>query len=110
MADTCRLAVSRIEYSLSDEAKEESPRLPPNPYNSVDPAPPMAERDPARLKGILLDEGASLFDRYRAMFSLRNVGTEECIRALGEGTRQTDYTKIVRGNLTANSCYAQKRT
>ncbi len=86
VADTCKLAVGRIEYLHSGKRKEEEEDLPRNPYDSVDPAPPLPERDPAELRGILLDEKKPLFDRYRAIFSLRNLGTEECITALGEGS------------------------
>lgn len=58
----------------------------PNPYLSVDPAPPSAEKDVGHLKAKLLDENASLFDRYRAMFALRNHGTTEAVESLAEGT------------------------
>lgn len=36
-----------------------------------------------------MDEKESLFARYRAMFSLRNLGTEESIVALAEGLKDT---------------------
>ena len=52
---------------------------------SVDPAPPSVNNDITALKGRLLDETLPLFDRYRAMFSLRNVGTSEAVLALAEG-------------------------
>ena len=34
----------------------------------------------------LMDENLSLFKRYRAMFSLRNMRNEQGIEALAEGT------------------------
>lgn len=37
------------------------------------------------LRSSLLDEALPLFDRYRAMFALRNIGTEEAVLALGDG-------------------------
>ena len=37
------------------------------------------------LKKILLDENQSLFERYRAMFALRNIGTDEAVLAICEG-------------------------
>ena len=37
------------------------------------------------LTQILCDESEDLFQRYRAMFSLRNLGTEEAVDALGKG-------------------------
>ena len=39
------------------------------------------------LKQILLDENRSLFERYRAMFALRNLGTDEAVLAICEGSR-----------------------
>ena len=65
VADTCRLAVARIEYYSSGEGKAEE--LSANPYNSTDPAPPFPAKETsvAALKGIMLDSGESLFRRYR---------------------------------------------
>lgn len=60
-----------------------------NPYFSVDPSPPAVTKDVPQLKAILMDQKESLFARYRAMFSLRNLGTEESIVALAEGLKDT---------------------
>lgn len=60
-----------------------------NPYLSVDPSPPAAVKDVQALRNTLMDEKESLFARYRAMFSLRNLGTEESIVALAEGLKDT---------------------
>lgn len=38
------------------------------------------------LKTILLDENQSLFERYRALFALRNIATDEAVLAICEGT------------------------
>ncbi len=88
VADTCRLAVARIEYFSSD-LKE---NLPDNPYNSVDPTPPFANdmTDVSALKAILMDPKESLFRRYRALFSLRNIGSDESVLAAAEGLKCTD--------------------
>lgn len=59
-----------------------------NPYCSVDPAPPAARKSVPELRSALLDESLPLFDRYRAMFALRNLGTEEAVLALGDGKVQ----------------------
>lgn len=58
-----------------------------NPYSSVDPAPPAPRKSVPELREQLLDESLSLFDRYRAMFTLRNLGTEEAVLALGDGEK-----------------------
>nr|MBE5726526.1 nero [Cucujiformia] len=82
VAETCELALERIRWlkNSKDEAKNLSQSL----YNSVDPAPPALSTNISELKGILIDDKASLFNRYRAMFALRNIGTEQAIAALGE--------------------------
>lgn len=41
----------------------------------------------AKLRDQLLDTKLSLFDRYRAMFSLRNIGSDAAIDALAEGLK-----------------------
>ena len=42
-------------------------------YGSVDPAPPSTESDVTILKQLLLDENLQMFQRMRAVFSLRNT-------------------------------------
>lgn len=83
VAETCQLAVRRLEW-LQQHGRE--PAV--GPYLSVDPAPPAEESDVARLRATLLDEALPLFDRYRAMFALRNVGGEEAALALAEGEEE----------------------
>ena len=59
-----------------------------DPYSSTDPAPPALEAKNIKiLKENLLSEDLELFPRYRAMFSLRNLGTDESILALAEGLK-----------------------
>uniref|UniRef100_UPI00358EFCC8 deoxyhypusine hydroxylase isoform X2 n=1 Tax=Myxine glutinosa TaxID=7769 RepID=UPI00358EFCC8 len=84
VAETCQLAVQRIEW-LQNEQKREGTNLGSNPYLSVDPAPPSQERAVASLRATLLDCDAPLFDRYRAMFALRNAGGDESALALADG-------------------------
>lgn len=79
------MAFSRIKWLQNPELASELTS--PNPYLSVDPAPPSAEKDVGQLKAKLLDENASLFDRYRAMFALRNHGTTEAVESLAEGNQ-----------------------
>jgi len=52
-------------------------------YLSVDPAPPAETKSVAELKEQLLDHKLSLFERYKAMFALRNNGSADAIEALG---------------------------
>jgi deoxyhypusine monooxygenase len=87
VSETCQLAVRLIKYKAQqasgDIQETEHDR---NPYLSVDPAP-AAEKHVSteQLKSVLLDATQSLFDRYRAMFSLRNRNTPDAALALAEG-------------------------
>ncbi|KFU93973.1 Deoxyhypusine hydroxylase, partial [Chaetura pelagica] len=45
------------------------------------------ETDVAELRRALLDESRPLFERYRAMFALRNLGGPAAALALAEGLR-----------------------
>lgn len=83
VAETCQLALERIKW-LQNQSKEQ---LTENPYHSVDPAPSTESKSIAELKSILLNEEESLFNRYRAMFSLRNLRNPEATIALGEGLK-----------------------
>lgn len=82
VAETCQLAVKRLEWLISGGTEEGTDG---NPYCSVDPAPPAPKKSVPELRTQLLDECLPLFERYRAMFALRNLGTEEAVLALGDG-------------------------
>nr|NVI76139.1 nero [Cucujiformia] len=84
VAETCELALDRISW-LNNSI--EGSDLSKSPYNSVDPAPPALSKNTNELKSTLTDEKASLFDRYRAMFSLRNIGSENAVTILGEALK-----------------------
>lgn len=84
VAETCQLALDRLEWLQSNNQNKS---LEKSPYMSVDPAPPFETKDVESLKKTLLDENASLFDRYKAMFSLRNCNTPESILALSKGLK-----------------------
>nr|NVI76081.1 nero [Cucujiformia] len=85
VAETCELALDRIKCLQNSE--EECDKLLRSPYNSVDPAPPHVSNDINELRGILTDEKASLFDRYRAMFALRNLASLESVKVLGQALK-----------------------
>ncbi|KXS09760.1 deoxyhypusine hydroxylase [Gonapodya prolifera JEL478] len=83
VSQTCELAVANIEHTESKES--EQPRY-GSVYMSVDPAPALTKELPvSELRSKLLNPKLPLFERYRAMFSLRNKGDEEAIAALGAG-------------------------
>lgn len=80
------MAVRRLEWLQSGGEKQlDDTSTDKNPYCSVDPAPPAARKSLSELRIILLDESLPLFERYRAMFALRNHGDEEAVLALGDG-------------------------
>ncbi|XP_050299033.1 deoxyhypusine hydroxylase [Anthonomus grandis grandis] len=80
VAETCQLALDRIKWLQNPDTIN----LSKNPYHSVDPAPPNTLENVEQLKNMLINEQESLFNRYRAMFSLRNLGSTRAIEALGE--------------------------
>ncbi|DBB09843.1 hypothetical protein WJX82_010128 [Trebouxia sp. C0006] len=82
VAQTCQLALQRIQYhnQHATPAEQDESR-----YLSVDPTPAAPSSTPANeLRAKLVDEEARIFDRYRAMFALRNKGGQEAVTALGE--------------------------
>ena len=91
ISETCSLAISFIEWKLNGgiEGDIDQPMVCAcmlNPYSSVDPAPPHPKHVSLSTKeigSILHDHNVSLFERYRAMFSLRNRGDKDCIYELG---------------------------
>nr|NVI76140.1 nero [Cucujiformia] len=84
VAETCQLALERINWI---NCSNENGDIFHSPYNSVDPAPPHVNSDTTALKNILFDDELSLFERYRAMFALRNLGTQKSVNILGEALK-----------------------
>jgi deoxyhypusine monooxygenase len=92
VSETCALALRLVQYKQStavaearddDEDECDDNLLDRNPYLSHDPAPAMQKsKTTQELQDILLDSSRSMFDRYRAMFSLRNRNTEEAALVL----------------------------
>jgi deoxyhypusine monooxygenase len=58
-------------------------------YGSVDPAPPFDETDLSILKSMLLDENLRMFERMRAIFSLRNNRSLKAIEILCNAFQST---------------------
>jgi len=84
VAETCELAYQRIEW-VHREGKDTN-----SPYDSVDPTPSSTINDVNQLKSILIDPSQPLFERYKAMFTLRNINTDDSILALGQGLHCPD--------------------
>ena len=92
VGETCRLALNFLSWKLNDgvEGDEDTPiacACMLSPYSSVDPAPPHpkhAALSSEEIGFILRDESAPMFERFRAMFSLRNRGGVESVKELGK--------------------------
>lgn len=100
--ETAELAIDRIKWDNSEEGKRhlketEAVDFVPT-YTSIDPAPPtsgllsgapkpqdLSHANIDALKSKLLNTSIPLFDRYRAMFALRNIGNAEAVDALAAG-------------------------
>ncbi|KAA8911504.1 armadillo-type protein [Sphaerosporella brunnea] len=87
VAQTCELAIARIEWEASEASKTE--QLQQSAFASIDPAPPLpgveTEINYQKLQEKLNDQSLPLFERYRAMFRLRDIATPEAIDALASG-------------------------
>ncbi|KAK5449778.1 deoxyhypusine hydroxylase [Exophiala xenobiotica] len=92
--ETCDIAVDRIQWAHSESRKAEA--LKSSDFASIDPAPPMplATETPSipDLQTKLLDTSLPLFQRYRAMFALRDLASppdlptaEAAVHALASG-------------------------
>lgn len=86
VAETCEIALDRVNWIHNNQTQNEESQK-ENIYASVDPSPVSTTKDVARLSEILLDESEKLYERYRAMFSLRNLRTVDSINAIGKGLK-----------------------
>jgi len=90
IAETCQLAHQRIKSSLEREELSFSDSA---PYKSYDPVMPSKEcfgDDMDKLEAILLDTSKSLYERYEAMFVLRDMNTPESAVVLAKGLKSMD--------------------
>ncbi|MCJ1465931.1 deoxyhypusine hydroxylase [Pseudocyphellaria aurata] len=75
--ETCEIAIGRIEWEHSGVGEEEKLRT--SDFASIDPAPPISQATHAysitELQEKLLDTHIPLFERYRAMFALRDLSS-----------------------------------
>jgi len=78
--ETCQIAIDRINFYNSQT------EIPSSPFVSTDPAPPFPKSySIQQLSKILMDPSFSLFERYRAMFALRDKNNEESVLIIAEG-------------------------
>ncbi|KAG1361382.1 Deoxyhypusine hydroxylase [Cocos nucifera] len=80
--ETCELALRRIReqknISSGDEASVKF-----SPFLSVDPAMPASLNSPVdHLREVLLNEEEGMYERYAALFALRNAGEDAAVNAI----------------------------
>eukprot|EP00300_Choanocystis_sp_HF-7_P024500 c25974_g1_i1.p1 GENE.c25974_g1_i1~~c25974_g1_i1.p1 ORF type:complete len:282 (-),score=58.67 c25974_g1_i1:39-884(-) len=98
VAQTCELAVSRIDWTLQRDGRGRGDAdVGLGGYMSVDPAPPPPQdADLNTLRESLKNESLSMFDRYRAMFGLRNKGGDDAAQALCEVILADKHSPLLR--------------
>ena len=104
IGQTCQLALDHMQWKSNggDASGIEEPMACAcmlSPYSSVDPAPPHpkhAAMSASEVGAILRDETLPLFERYRAMFSLRNKGGEDCVLELGRALVEDKSSALLR--------------
>ena len=82
--ETCQIAIDLINWKASNDQSLNAK----SNYLSKDPAPPVDESQSTGvtdLKLALMDTSSSLFNRYRAMFALRNINSDDAAMALVAG-------------------------
>lgn len=83
IAETCQIAVDLMKYRHEQNAGKVEGQ---GEFMSVDPAPAFKDTlSLAELEQAMMDKSAALFLRYRAMFSLRNLNSDEAALALAKG-------------------------
>ena len=91
VAETCQIAAARVRWVLERDpaAADAEGFAAENPYHSVDPAPatkaPKKKEEFVVVAARLVDTSLPLFERYRAMFTLRNNGSKAAVKALCAG-------------------------
>ncbi|CAB4434313.1 unnamed protein product [Rhizophagus irregularis] len=82
--ETCELSIAKIKYEIDNDNNKQD--ISKSSYTSIDPAPPNVKtQSVTELREILLETKLPLFERYRAMFALRNLGSKEAVLGLAEG-------------------------
>ncbi|XP_058198275.1 deoxyhypusine hydroxylase-like [Rhododendron vialii] len=80
--ETCELALSRIEELKNVQCGDGVTMAESSPFLSVDPAAPASCSSVDELREVLLDEEKSMYQRYSALFALRNHGGDKSIAAI----------------------------
>ncbi|XP_057818850.1 deoxyhypusine hydroxylase isoform X3 [Cryptomeria japonica] len=102
--ETCELALKRIEKSRHKNATKEIITEDKSPFLSVDPAvPASSETSIEELRKELLDEEKGMYERYAALFALRNHGGAEAVDAIVAALQA--QSALLRHEITKALCY-----
>ncbi|PWA51565.1 ARM repeat superfamily protein [Artemisia annua] len=82
--ETCELALSRLEELKNVGDSNEASTIEASPFLSVDPAAPASCSSVHELREIILNEKKGMYERYGALFGLRNQGGDEAVAAIIE--------------------------
>ena len=80
VAETCQIAIDKLLWLQENKSFVDN-----NLYASIDPAPATCEGNIDKWSMQLCNSSVSLFDRYRALFALRNMGGVKAVQALAKG-------------------------
>lgn len=78
--ETCQVAIDLINWRLEHK---DAPIIEEDcEFLSVDPAPSSKKKSVPELQNQLNDHQLTIFERYKALFKLRNIATEEAVLAI----------------------------
>ncbi|KAI9078437.1 hypothetical protein K1719_039656 [Acacia pycnantha] len=81
--ETCELALQRIEHLKDSTVVMNCLRIDASPFKSVDPTKTTASCSFVdQLRKVLLEEEKGMYERYAALFALRNNGGNEVVAAI----------------------------
>eukprot|EP00268_Persea_americana_P042842 TRINITY_DN42924_c0_g1_i1.p1 TRINITY_DN42924_c0_g1~~TRINITY_DN42924_c0_g1_i1.p1 ORF type:complete len:316 (+),score=98.08 TRINITY_DN42924_c0_g1_i1:260-1207(+) len=81
--ETCELALRRIEEQKNIINESEVSATGASPFLSVDPAKPASHTSSVdQLREVLLNEEKGMYERYAALFALRNQGEDAAVNAI----------------------------
>ncbi|MES1919504.1 hypothetical protein MHBO_001324 [Bonamia ostreae] len=79
VSETCILGMDTLKFKESNQWKQSTR------FDSMDPAPPNGCSNVEKLSADLLNKKLSLFDRYSALFQLREIGTRRAVSGITKG-------------------------
>ncbi|XP_071738188.1 deoxyhypusine hydroxylase isoform X2 [Rutidosis leptorrhynchoides] len=82
--ETCELALSRIQEMKKVGDDDQSSAIDTSPFLSVDPAAPASCSSVPELREVILNEEKGMYERYGALFGLRNHRGDEAVAAIIE--------------------------